>query len=680
MTQPRTRPQRPRLASATSATLQDEARYREFFENANDALALFTPEGKIALVNRAAEHLLGYPRAELLDQHYRKVVTAATAAQAAERSRKALAKEPLSSTFAAELVRKDGSVVLVEARDRLVWDAAGTLIGFQGIYRDMTERQSAEQSLRESEAKYRTIFAVSPDLMYLTDLAGKILDANPALLKRTGLTLEQMQQHHVLDFFAGENPEEVREVMAQLLAGHAVERFEVNARNADGTVSTYEINAMPLREGEQITQFLSLARDITARKKDEAALRQSEERYRMVSHSISDYAFSFRVINGELFLEWLTDSFTKITGYPVADLLDKPNPLAVYMHPDDLPRILEIIRTLPPEKPTTYEFRIRTKSRTERWIQSTARAIQDPGGQLMRLYGAARDITEQKKREEEILESRRLRDRMAETIPDIVYTYDLVQKAFVYVNRQIFTVLGYRPEQVIHQTDALFRDRVHGADLERVKERDARIAKATDGEVVTTEVRLKHAHGEWRSLRFRETVGQRSEDGTPRQIVGTAQDITERKWLEDLLRERVLDRTELPTRLKEFRTGLRLSQAQFGAQFGGYSQPQISSYEGGDAVIPLGLLLAIRDKGYPVEAVLGGGSRDVVSKTATYLPAQHRTKLLARDLLAAALRLLTEDCQTAEELLQGLGMEAKDFMGEPHKLLAHALQELDKDE
>ena len=270
-------------------------------------------------------------------------------------------------------------------------------------------------------------------------------------------------------------------------------------------------------------------------------------------------------------LEWLTESFTTITGYPVAELLASPNPLAVYLHLEDLPRIRALVQTLPPDTPTTYEFRIRTKSGDERWIQSTARAVQDPGGRLMRPYGAARDVTVQKQREEEILASRRLRDRMAETMPDIIYTYDLPQRTFVYVNRQLFTILGYPPEQILHQRDALFHDRVHGADVERVKERDAKIATAADGEVITTEVRLQHANGEWRSLCFRETVGQRSDDGRPRQIVGTAQDITERKWLEDLLRERVLDRTELPTRLKEFRAGLRLSQSQFGAQFGGYN-------------------------------------------------------------------------------------------------------------
>lgn len=674
----KTSPRSPRSRSAQVPTmaLQDAARYQEFFENANDALALFTTDGKIALINRAAEHLLGYARAELLGQHYRKVVTAASAKEAAERSRKALAKEPLQSTFEAELVRKDGSLVRVEARDRLVWDEAGNLVGFQGIYRDITERTRAEQQLRASEARYRTIFAVSPDFIYLTDATGHILDANPALLARVGVTREQIQHRHVLEFFAGEHPEEVHTAMGDLLAGKPLESFVTKARDAKGDVAIYEINAMPLREGDTITQIVNLARDVTKRIHDEKALRTSEERYRNVSESIADYAFSFAVENDDLRLEWLTERFTAITGYTVDEVRASPTPLALYMHPDDIPRISALIRTLPPEQQTTYEFRLRTKDGDERWIESRARAIHDTAGQLTRLYGAATDITEQKQQEEALRESRQLLERMAETVPDMIYTYDLAQHAFVYVNPQIFSILGDHPAEVVHQPDALFRARVHGADRERLTERDTRLAQAADGEVITTELRLKHKRGGWRSLRFRESVTLRTETGAPRQIVGTAQDITERQWLEDLLRERVLDRTEFPARLKAFRTGLRLSQAQFGAQFGGYNQPQISSYEGGDSGIPLGLLLAIREKGYPVEAILGGGSPDVVRQTATYLPTQQHKKLLVRALLESALRLVTDDYQTAATLLQGLGMAREDGVAEPLPDLAQVLQEL----
>lgn len=76
----------------------------------------------------------------------------------------------------------------------------------------------------------------------------------------------------------------------------------------------------------------------------EQALRESEERYWIVSQSTSNYAFSFHFSeSGTLVLDWLTDSFTKITGYTVAEARSHPNLLDLYIHPEDL----EALRKLP---------------------------------------------------------------------------------------------------------------------------------------------------------------------------------------------------------------------------------------------------------------------------------------------------------------------------------------------
>ena len=98
-------------------------------ENANDALALFNPDGTIALVNRAAEHIPAIPARNWSTQHYRKVVTGGDGrGLAAERVAESAGEGTAGiEPFEAELVRKDGSVVLVEARDRLLWDATGTV-------------------------------------------------------------------------------------------------------------------------------------------------------------------------------------------------------------------------------------------------------------------------------------------------------------------------------------------------------------------------------------------------------------------------------------------------------------------------------------------------------------------------------------------------------------------------
>ena len=121
------------------ALKESERRYHNLFENANDAIATLSRDGKITSVNRGAERMLGWPRSELIGEHYSKIVTPASVTVVEERTRRYFAgNKPSSSTFEAELVHKDGSVVLVEARTRAIHDRDGTLIGFQGIYRDIT--------------------------------------------------------------------------------------------------------------------------------------------------------------------------------------------------------------------------------------------------------------------------------------------------------------------------------------------------------------------------------------------------------------------------------------------------------------------------------------------------------------------------------------------------------------
>jgi PAS domain S-box-containing protein len=149
---------------------------------------------------------------------------------------------------------------------------------------DATERQQAEGQLqaalqekegllRESEEIYRTIFTASPDYIYLTDVEGKVLDANPALLARAGLSLEQMRQKNFMDFFAGDNLDEVLAAAAKLKEGQEIKGLEVRARTSLREVFEYEVNAVPLKEDGKVTGVLNVARDITERKKAEARFR-----------------------------------------------------------------------------------------------------------------------------------------------------------------------------------------------------------------------------------------------------------------------------------------------------------------------------------------------------------------------------------------------------------------------
>nr|PZN55432.1 MAG: hypothetical protein DIU68_08420 [Chloroflexota bacterium] len=147
-----------------------------------------------------------------------------------------------------------------------------------------------------------------------------------------------------------------------------------------------------------------------------------------------------------------------------------------------------------------------------------------------------RDISERKRNEHALVESQMLIQRIANAIPDIVYVYDLAQDRVIYVNREIETSLGYRPEEVERMQASFFETTLHPQDIAAFRARAERFATAGDADVIEVEFRLRNVSGQWRWFHSRETIFTRREDGSPLSVVGSAQDITERRQVEEQAR------------------------------------------------------------------------------------------------------------------------------------------------
>ena len=146
-------------------------------------------------------------------------------------------------------------------------------------------------------------------------------------------------------------------------------------------------------------------------------------------------------------------------------------------------------------------------------------------------------FVERRATEAELEESRRLFRRIADASPDILYLYDLIEGRNVYVNPGVEQVLGYEPSQIAVMGDNLIPYLLHPEDLPATVENIKTLDALEEGEVNETEYRMRHADGTYRWLTSHEVVFSRGPDGRIQQVLGLAQDVTERKKAAEALAE-----------------------------------------------------------------------------------------------------------------------------------------------
>ena len=199
--------------------------------------------------------------------------------------------------------------------------------------------------------------------------------------------------------------------------------------------------------------FSGVSVDVTGQKMLEETLRKSEERYRIISETISDYAYSFRVEpENELILEWITDGFQRVTGYSPEEIHELGG-WHVLIHHDDMSLALQRGDRLFAGHKDELEFRIIAKSGAVLWLRDHGYAVWDHAiGRVVRIHGAARDITENKRIQEELANARKvLHEHSGQRYRrrnELVYRYEfLPQRGFSYISPSVTDITGYTPEE-----------------------------------------------------------------------------------------------------------------------------------------------------------------------------------------------------------------------------------------
>lgn len=261
-------------------TLQEsEEHYRSLFENANDGMMCLTVDGTLVDVNRGYEIMTGRPREDVLGQHYGSVVTAASAAQIEDRAHRARSGEKLPPMYEQEFLRPDGSSVIVEARTHFIRNSANTPTGVLAILRDLSERKQMEGQIRESAARYRSLFENAYDGMVCFTLAGVCTRVNKEFAKILGWSGKELVGKHYSAMMTRDSAFLHEDRQQRYHAGEKLPpSYEIEAVHKDGHLLFLEgrTKPVPVAVG-QPREILGIYRDITERKKVEEDLRRAKD-------------------------------------------------------------------------------------------------------------------------------------------------------------------------------------------------------------------------------------------------------------------------------------------------------------------------------------------------------------------------------------------------------------------
>ncbi|MDB5765124.1 MAG: hypothetical protein JWQ21_4119 [Herminiimonas sp.] len=257
-----------------------------------------------------------------------------------------------------------------------------------------------------------------------------------------------------------------------------------------------------------------------------AQAKLSEERYQIISELTSDYAYSFhRQPDGADVIEWTTHAFEQISGYTLEDV--RRRGWMSLLHPDDLAGLRIRKQRLSAGLVDVREFRLITRTGETRWILDHAKPVM-VDGKVSRVYGAAKDITEQKATQSALQASEQKNSEMARLIPVAIYRAD-AEGNIIYVNERWSQFTGLPLERAYGSG---WKDALHPDDVGCFDNWEGMVREGTG---FTAEFRYRRPDG---TIIWAYTWGesQRAADGTLAGHIGTVADITQRKQAELALR------------------------------------------------------------------------------------------------------------------------------------------------
>jgi PAS domain S-box-containing protein len=428
---------------AKESLKESEERYRNLIGSLQEGVWLIDEDANTVFANAAMAQMLGYAVDEMVGKHlftFMDESNIKVAKRNLERRRRGIKEQ-----HEFEFRRKDGTPIYTIISTSPITDAEGNYVGAIAGVQDITELKRAEESLKESEERYRGLFENSIEAVFTADLDGNITSCNRALEELIGYTWEELSKMKPVENIAPESSEFVLEQYRKLLnTGDPIRNLVYETIRKDGQRRIVEGYVTAVKKKNRIVGFQGTFRDITERKRAEEALEQSEGNYRALFDSAVIGTF---VIDAETMKVVMgNQAAAKAFGFNSVEEVIGVNPFDL-IPPDDRERVFEIIvkDMFEQDLQQTNEFRVMTKDGREVWISAVGTRILHQG-RLAGLVSFA-DITERKQAEESLKESEERYRGLFENSIEAVFTADL-DGNITSCNRALEELIGYTWEEL----------------------------------------------------------------------------------------------------------------------------------------------------------------------------------------------------------------------------------------
>jgi len=495
---------------------ESEEKYHTLFESAGDALLIHDLDGRLLDVNRATVERLGYSREELLAMNLTEIVPPEFAALVSGRIGKVT--EIGHMVFETAHVTRDGRHIPIEASARVIPYRGRTAI--LSISRDITGRKRAEEAVQQSEKLYHSIATNFPGAVYVFDRDLRFAVAEGQVLEQIHWSKDSLEGRRVQDL-----DEETARILEpryrRVLAGETL-AFETPYRGR-----TFLSRYVPIMDDRGEVRFgMVIGLDITDRKRAEAALQESEERFRLLTENASDIVF---VLDAEGFISYASPSVRQVGGHAPEELIGRR--VTELVHPDDLTLVLDSLSDALARPGERISLEVRVRHRSGDWLYLDLACINLLNEPTIRGFVVnARDITERKRAEEALRESEHRFRLMGETVPYGVW-FCAPDGGVRYCSQSFLDLLNMTQEE---QQEFGWTERLVPDDVEPMMTRW--LGCCATGTPWEHEHRITDRHGKIHTI-LSKGLPVRDAAGAITCWVGVNLDITDRKRAEEALRQ-----------------------------------------------------------------------------------------------------------------------------------------------